>query len=47
MPDDHYTTAVMYYSDNPNHTFTQITDVSDINYGKDFDIDMETVLNPE
>lgn len=45
MPDDHSTTAVVYETDS-DYEFMQITDLSDINYGKDFDVDMETVLHP-
>lgn len=45
MPDDHSNCIVTFITDD-DYEYTQVTDVSDINFGKDMDDDIETILNP-
>lgn len=45
MPDDHESTIVTWTSDD-QWEYMQVTDISDINFGVDFDEDIKTVLNP-
>lgn len=45
MPDDHESCNVIYTSDSINE-FMAIPDISDVNYGKDMDDDIDHILNP-
>lgn len=45
MPDDHANCIVTFITDD-DYEYAQVTDVSDINFGKDMDEDIQTILNP-